>query len=213
MNARISTFALCAALAGFSPTLFAAEATTTQTPTATPQATADQPVKLSAGLDAIVKLSKAGVSDSVILTYVQSTGVMYHPTPKDLIAMSQAGVSEQVTSALMQKGAEIHTAALTSQQQAQATAQATATQAAQQAAAYDAAQNLVSTSESSGSTVVYIGSPGYTWSPNRVYTGYYFPRNYYYPRTYGYYSPRYYSGTGYGGFHNRGYRGGYRYHR
>src|SRR6185295_56129 len=121
--------ASCVTLVRFSPTLSATEGATT--------------AQLSPGLDDIVKLSKAVVSESVILTYVQSSGVMYSPSAQDLIQLREAGVSSQVTTALMQQGSELRQSALTSQQQAQAAVQKTTAQTPQTATSYAAAPTYV----------------------------------------------------------------------
>jgi hypothetical protein len=191
MKTRISTVALCAVLAGFSPFLFAALAANDQNSTAAITNTDAQPVQLSPGLDDVVKLTKGGVSESVIITYVQSSGVMYRPTAEDLIQLREAGVSGQVTTALLQRGGELHQSALKSQQQAQAAARTAAqtrsAQPAQPATTYAAAPTYLTPPPASASTVTYIGAPKHlTYPVNSYYSygGYCRPR--YYPRYYSY---------------------------
>jgi hypothetical protein len=152
---------------------------------------------LSPGLDDVVKLTKAGVSETVILTFVQSSGVMYSPSAQDLIQLREAGVSPNVTTALIHRGSGLRQSALKSQQEAQAEAQAR-DQTAQPATGYAAATTHV-TAPAASSTVTYIGAPAFFNYPVRYYgyPGYYSP-GYRYPRYHGYY-PRVALGYHFGG--------------
>ncbi len=222
----IFAIALCGALAGSSPLLFAGQtangqaagvnftkaAETDNTPSAAAKAenvAATKAPRLSWGLDDVVKLSKAGVDESVIQSYIQNSGVGYNPTAQDIIQLRELGVSPQIAAALMQRGSEVRqTATVEAQKQAQAAAPAAAP--AQAAPVYTAP----ATYEAPASTVTYIGYPSYAYS----YGGYYGPSYYsypYYPRYYGYYGGFYPGvsvgfrfGSGYSGGHG-GYHGGY----
>ena len=213
MKVRVSILLGCA-LVGFNPLLFSAQSASNQTHNADATTTTagkkaePRPAQLSPGLDDIVKLSKAGISDSVIATYVQTSGQMYHVTPNDLIQLSEAGVSPDVTTLLMQQGDALRQNAIQSQQQSQAAAQEAAQQPlpqpAQPAQTYAVAPTYVT--PPAVSTVTYIGRPTFFGRPvnsHYTYTGYYYPRTYY-GRSYCY-TPRVSFGYRhyYGGFHGR----------
>jgi hypothetical protein len=48
----------------------------------------------------VMTLSQAGLGDEVIVTHVRANGVAQRPSPQDLIALSQMGVSQPVIQAL-----------------------------------------------------------------------------------------------------------------
>ncbi|HEU0040161.1 MAG TPA: hypothetical protein VFR76_12900 [Verrucomicrobiae bacterium] len=191
---------------------FTKAAETDNTPSAAAKAenvAATKAPRLSWGLDDVVKLSKAGVDESVIQSYIQNSGVGYNPTAQDIIQLRELGVSPQIAAALMQRGSEVRqTATVEAQKQAQAAAPAAAP--AQAAPVYTEPATYVAPA----STVAYIGYPSYAYS----YGGYYGPSYYsypYYPRYYGYYGGFYPGvsvgfrfGSGYSGGHG-GYHGGY----
>lgn len=206
----VLTVGLCVAWAQSNPLLAAGASKATETHNS-------GQAKLSWGLDDIVKLSKAGVDETVILTYIKNSGVGYNPTAQDLIQLRELGVSSLVTAALMQRGGEVRQAAtVEAQKQAQAAAPAAAN--AQPAPVYAAPATYVAPA----STVTYIGYPRYSYT----YGGYCPPTYYsapYYPRYYGYYGgyyPRVSFGVNFGhvrfsGFHGGSghYRGGFRHCR
>jgi len=55
--------------------------------------------------DAIMKMSKAGLNDSVIIQTIQTQPGHYETSPDNLIALKNAGVSEQVISAMQARSA------------------------------------------------------------------------------------------------------------
>ena len=55
--------------------------------------------------DSIMKLVKAGLSDSLIVTMVQNQPGQYSLTADDIVKLKQAGVSEKVMAAMVSKGA------------------------------------------------------------------------------------------------------------
>jgi hypothetical protein len=111
MKARIS-FTLCGALL-LLPLPLIAEPTVETVPAAkvTP-ATAPAGKKMSSGLDDIMKLSKAGVDDTVILSFVRNSRVAYNPTVDDVIQLREAGISSQVISSLMERGETLRQTAI-----------------------------------------------------------------------------------------------------
>jgi len=50
----------------------------------------------------VISMAQAGVSDSVIATHIRANGVARRPTSEDLVALSNAGVSEQTIMAMQQ---------------------------------------------------------------------------------------------------------------
>src|SRR5262249_39735257 len=69
---------------------------------------AAKPVRLSSGLDEVVKLTKAGVDESVILAFVQNSSVAYHPSAQEIIKLRELGISSAVITALLHRGEELH---------------------------------------------------------------------------------------------------------
>lgn len=65
----------------------------------------------SSGLnnDAIVKMSKAGLDDAIILQTVRSQPGEYRTGPDDLVALKDAGVSQAVISAILAKNSGMET--------------------------------------------------------------------------------------------------------
>lgn len=231
---RFSVVACCAMLTGFNLLPLDAQTadsqTSTTSSTAAPSTKADDNTKsprLSDGLDDIVQLTKAGVDQSVILTFIQGSQRAFVVTSQDITQLSAQGVSPQVTSALINRGNAIRQANAEAYQQAQTTAAnaaattqptspppATSQPTIIYAAAPEPAPNPVS--------VVYIGQPTYTVFPHRFGFGtYYYPNYAYYPYHSSDYNPRVsfgvrIGGTRFSGFHggfHRGFRGGFGRHR
>ena len=215
---RILALGLCGALAGSSSLLFAGQSANDQAAlvksgdnaNGKAENVAPKTAKLSWGLDDVVKLSKAGVDESVILTYVQNSGVAYNPTAQDVIQLRELGVSPQVTAALMQHGSEVRQAA-TAEAQKQAQAAPPAPAPAQPAPVYSAPTYVAP-----ASTVTYIGYPSYAYSYPSYYAPTYYSYPYCYPRSYGYYGGFYprvsfginFGHVGFSGFHG-GFHGGF----
>ena len=116
---------LCGALAGLLPVASRAadesvpvvqNKETTQTPPATATTTTAEPkgdakaAPLSAGLDDIVKLTKAKIDEPVILTFIKCSEVAYQPNAEELIKLRELGVSPMVAAALLQRGEEVRQA-------------------------------------------------------------------------------------------------------
>lgn len=212
---NLSPIFLCGLMAGLCPVLPAARAADNASPAvpvfaAPPQAAAGkgQPVpaagstdavkasqvpkapRLSSGLDEIVRLSKAGVEEGVILAFIQNSPVAYRPSAQEILALRESGISSPILTAVLQHGAELRQRTAEAPPQPAAPAPAGANPPAvpeptrvQPSTVYygdPAAYSVTSP------TVVYASSPGYSYG----YGGYYYPR----------YSSCY-SGVGfYGGF-------------
>jgi hypothetical protein len=63
------------------------------------------PVTFSPGMAAVVKLAQAGVTKDVLLAYVTSSAISYHPTPDEIIYLNDLGVADEVIAALVKKPA------------------------------------------------------------------------------------------------------------
>ncbi len=55
--------------------------------------------------DTVIKMAKAGLSDDTVVTTINSSPGTYDTTPDGLIALKQAGVSDKVIAAVVNKGA------------------------------------------------------------------------------------------------------------
>src|SRR5580698_2672630 len=62
----------------------------------------DVSTTISPGLQQVVNLSKAGMSDDFIQTYITNSGRTYALSVNDIIYLHQQGVSDNVIKALMQ---------------------------------------------------------------------------------------------------------------
>jgi hypothetical protein len=63
--------------------------------------------KYSAGVDETLKMVQAGVSTDVIKTYIENSPVAYSLSAADVIALKEHAVPDELTTALMKRGATI----------------------------------------------------------------------------------------------------------
>ena len=73
----------------------------TTTPASTPAAAESTPVKLPYGAEDVLKLSRAQVSEDVILNYVHNSGTIYNLGPNDIVYLRNEGVSDRVISTML----------------------------------------------------------------------------------------------------------------
>jgi len=67
---------------------------------------ADQPVtvmKLPYGVDDVIKLSRAKISEDIILSYIQNSGRSYDLGPKEIVYLRDQGVSDRVVSVMLER--------------------------------------------------------------------------------------------------------------
>jgi hypothetical protein len=184
----------------------------------------------SGRIDEVVALSQSGVDQSVVMSFINTSPGPFQPSADEIIRLRDAGVSSQVITTMMQRGAALR-------EQAQSYAAAAPAQNYQQAPVTYAqpAQAQVAVTppyvdptyypsyySQPASSVVYIGgSYGY---PSYGYDPYCYPSSYYYyPRVGFGFSPRFnfrfgapfpFGGGGFhvggfgGGFHGGGFGGG-----
>lgn len=172
---------------------------------------ASGPVKMPYGVEDVLKLSRAQVSEDVILTYIQNTGTIYNLGPKDIVYLKEQGVSDRIVNAMIdQKRIASEMAAQAQQQQAIAQQQAAA-------AADNAPITTPAYSESEpapASTLYVIPYPTPAYPRYSFYAG-----SYCYPYPYSYYGYGYGRpvigfrfGVGGHGFHSHSYHS-YHYRR
>jgi hypothetical protein len=188
-----------------------------------------QSPRLTPGLEEVVKLIKAGVSEPVTIAYIKNSTRSFSMDAQDILLLQGKGVSPQVLTAMIQHSDELRRATGEASQPVQPNAPATTgyqspssviTAPAQAPVQYVTAPSAPASSVS----VTYIGYPRYSYATGyRGYRGYYGYPVYGAGSYPGYYScaPRYYSyggvwvgsGMGYGGVYHggydRGYHGGY----
>jgi hypothetical protein len=77
--------------------------TPTPEPTATPTSPASDPApaKWPYGVEDVVKLSRAQISEDITLNYVQNSGTIYSLAPRDIVALRNEGVSDKVINAML----------------------------------------------------------------------------------------------------------------
>jgi hypothetical protein len=63
--------------------------------------------KYSVGIDEILKMEQAGISKEVIKTYIDNSPIPYNLSASDLIALKERGVTDDLTTALMKRGAVV----------------------------------------------------------------------------------------------------------
>src|SRR5579883_935947 len=87
---------------------FAADSAPTSSTSALSPAVSEQAVaapvgavKLPYGVEDVLKLSRAQISDDIILYYIQGSGTIYNLTPKEIVYLHDQGVSEKVITAML----------------------------------------------------------------------------------------------------------------
>jgi hypothetical protein len=168
--------------------------------------------KLPSGAAEVVKLSRAQVSEEVIVSYVQNSGSTYGLGSDDIVRLRSEGVSDRVINTMLDHHKQVmETAQMTVSPPpvyAQNDANSTAPEATQPAQTY--VQPAQTPAQAAPASSVYVipypqATPayyGYSYRP-------YYSPYYYAPPYYGYYGgPVVSFGFGFGG----GYRGGGYYH-
>jgi len=96
----------------------ASVAQTNQLPAVTKTAQAIAPTtttKLPYGVEDVLKLSRANVSEDIILNYIQNSGTIYNLGPQDLVYLRDQGVSDHVLNAMLNQRKVVEAAAQTAQ--------------------------------------------------------------------------------------------------
>jgi len=218
----MSVFAsLCVGLAG--DTNSGSPDATASQPAAAPASTAvtaPAPTKLPYGVEDVLKLTHAQISEEIILNYVRNSGTIYNLSPQDIVYLRDQGVSEKVVNAMLDQRTQVQQAAQSAPAPVSgipnAPTVANAPSVPEASSVAVAPTYITTPATPSASSVTVIPYPAATYAYYGPY-GYYYPYSYpyYYGGWYGpsvsfafgfgghgcYYGPRYY-GRGYYGWHH-----------
>jgi len=167
-------------------------------------AAATQP-KLPYGVKEVLKLTRAKISEDVVVNYIQNSGMAYNLTSSDIVYLRNEGVSDRVINAMLDQSKTLETAQNQADNAPPAAAPAPAPASAPIPAPTQAPQVAVNPapvyvqppSPSAPSTVYVIPYPPAT----SAYYGYYQPYYGYYGAYYApYYGPTISLGFGFGGY-------------
>ncbi len=172
------------------------------------------PASLPYGVNEVLKLNQAQISDDIIVNYVQNSGTTYNLGAQDIVYLRNQGVSDRVVNAMLaqrQRLADAAAAQVAAQNAAAAAAQPVAPTPTptytQPAPVYTEPAPACTEPAPAASTVYVIPYPAAT----AAYYGYSRPYPYYYGPYYGgYYGPTFSFGFGFGG--GWGHYGGHRYY-
>jgi hypothetical protein len=150
--------------------------------------------RFSPGVADVVRMVDAKVDPEVIKTYVKNSPTAYNPSASEIIALKDHGVSSEILTAVLQRGAEVR---------------------AQSMQAAQAVPNQPAPPSSPGAVNPYAPAPGYDFSAQQVYPNYVssypaYSYAYDYPTyNYGYSWPFYWPSPyfGFGCYPDRGYCG------
>jgi len=76
-------------------------------PSAPAESIATSDSRPSAGMDEMLKMLKAGVSKDVIKTYIETAQVVTPPTATEIVSLKEHGLPDDLTMALIKRGAEL----------------------------------------------------------------------------------------------------------
>lgn len=129
MKTQASAFKLFLGFGAVSLAAMVAAAQTNDSPETTTVAPppSPAPAKLPYGVDDVLKLSRAQISDDVTLNYIQNSGTIYSLSAKDIVYLRNEGVSDKVINTMLDQRKNVPAdAANQSALQAQASAAAMA---------------------------------------------------------------------------------------
>ncbi len=105
LNIRLAGLLLAGVFAG---SLAVRAQTDTSPPSGTTSALMAAP-QYSAGIADVVKMVQAKVDMAVIKAYIQNSPVSYNPSATEIIALKSQGISDDLVTAILQRGAEVRT--------------------------------------------------------------------------------------------------------
>ena len=159
-----------------------------QADSATPaQTLSAAPARLPYGVEDIVKLSKAQISEDVILNYVRNSGTVYNLAPADIVALRNEGVSDHVINAMLDQRKNVPEAAAQAQPAPAPTVSTPAIPTPGPQPDYQAAEPPAVYMETTAPSSVYVIP--YPAGSYAYYSSGYYP---YYGGYYGYCGPYYY---------------------
>jgi hypothetical protein len=100
LGAGAASLVTLAVIAGSTASSTTSEAVSARAPEATP-------ANLPAGVEDVVKLTRAQVGDDVTLNYIRNSGTVYDLAPKDVLYLKSEGVSDQVIQAMSDQGKNV----------------------------------------------------------------------------------------------------------
>ena len=180
---------------------FAAETNSATAPTPNPQPATAEIVpaadpstapKLPYGVEDVVKLSRAQISEDVVLNYIQNTGTIYSLNPQDIVYLKSQGVSDRVLNAMLDQRRRVTEVAAQAAPAPAAPAVPNAPgvpDAATAPAAPDYSQVAPQATAPPPSTVYVVPGPTASYPYYYPYYGYYGGYGYSYPYYRGYYGP------------------------
>jgi hypothetical protein len=191
----IASMAVCLSFfQGFAQDTPATQPTSTAA-TTTATATSAEPVKLPYGVEDVLKMSRAQVSDDVIATYIQNNGTIYNLGPNDIVYLKEQGVSDRIVNTMLdQRRIANEVAAQAQQQQAAAQTSAAENNSPVTTLAYSdnqAAAPAVTQPAASSLYVIPYPTPSYPYYSRPYYSysyPYYSSYSYCYPYSYARYS-------------------------
>jgi hypothetical protein len=170
---------------------FAQDTPATPSTGATSTATAAKDVKLPYGVEDVLKMSRAQVSDDVIATYIQNTGTIYSLGPNDIVYLKDQGVSDRIVNTMLDQRRIANEVAAQAQQQqvaAQTPAPAVENNGPVSTPAYSdsqAAESAVAQPAASTLYVIPYPTPSYPYYGRSSYSYYSsYPAYYSYPYSY-----------------------------
>jgi hypothetical protein len=118
---------------------------------------------LTAGVQEILKMHEAGVDKSVILAFVQSSSVAYHPSAREVIYLRDEGVSPEIISAMLRRGGDLRDRAAELQREELRTRQVEQPPPAAPAPAEPAQPQSSTVVVPQATQVVYASAPAYSY--------------------------------------------------
>jgi hypothetical protein len=132
-------------------------------------------VTLPYGVDDVLKLSHAQVSEDIIVNYIQNSGIAYNLQPKELVYLKEQGVSDRVVNAMLDERKRVIAEAAAAAQAAPLPAPAPAqTSDTISTASYAPTYTQAPTEVQPAPSTVYVipSQPAYSYYPTPYY-GYY----------------------------------------
>ena len=181
-SALITSLALALSM---SPAFAQGTPATPPTTTSSTATTTTEPAKLPYGVEDVLKMSRAQVSDDVIATYIQNTGTIYNLGPNDIVYLKDQGVSDRIVNTMLdQRRIANEVAAQAQQQQAAAQTPAPAENSGPVTTpAYSDQQAAVPAVTQPAASTLYVipyPTPSYPYY-SRPYFSYSYPHYYSYP--------------------------------
>ena len=103
----LSLFTLCGVVASFGFVARAIESNPPQPSDTTSAVPASAAPQFSGGINDVVALSKSGVDESIVLSFIRNSPGPFTPSADEIIKLRDMGVSTPVLTAMLQRGGEL----------------------------------------------------------------------------------------------------------